>query len=195
SIALCAHRLDQMEELRRAVEMSSCVTAVFLESSHSTNSAYDAILEGALALIEADQATLFIWDQDLQMLEGVASRGARSGDELGLRFRSGEGIVGWVFGAREPRWTLNVQEDAAYQARRSGIKSLLSVPLQTIKGGVLGVLNISRLDDRHAFNDAEIALASTFAHRAAHALQDAEERAGRRLPEPGRPAGPRAEAA
>jgi GAF domain-containing protein len=69
-----------------------------------------------------------------------------------------------------------VQEDPAFRARNSGIKSLLAVPLQTIKGDVVGVLTISRLVNRMDFDDDEVAVASTFAHRAAHAIRAAEFR-------------------
>jgi GAF domain-containing protein len=186
SIALCAHRLQQMDELRRAVEMGSCVTAAYLASAHSMPATMQAVIEGALALVDADQASIFLWNNATGRLESTLTQGERAADETGLSFGIGEGIVGWTFETREPRWTSNVQEDAAYRARRSGIKSLLAVPLQTIKGEVLGVLTISRLANRAEFQEDEIAVASTFAHRAAHALRAAEmkESAFRRLDPP-----------
>lgn len=152
--------------------MASCVTAAYLASAQSSAATMDAVIEGALSLVEADQATIFLWNARSERLEAAQTRGERAADERGMSFAAGEGIVGWTYESREARWTSNVQEDAAYRARKSGIKSLLAVPLQTIKGEVLGVLTISRLANRLEFQDEEIAIASTFAHRASHALRD-----------------------
>jgi len=110
---------------------------------------------------------------------------------VGLRVLSGEGIIGWTFEQHEPRWMPDVAEDPTFRSRTTGPKSVLAVPLQTIKGDVVGVLAISRVAIKADFQDEEIAVASTFAHRASHAIRAAEFReAAQRRPGP-----PRAEAA
>ncbi len=191
SVALCAHRLQQMEELRHTVEMGSCVTAAFLASAHSTAATLVAIAEGALSLVEGDIATVFLWNKLTGRLEAVVSRGERAGDHAGLHVHSGEGIIGWTFEQHEPKWTSNLTEDPTFRERVNGPRSILAVPLQTIKGEVVGVLAISRVATKADFQDEEIAVASTFAHRAAHAIRSAEFReAALRRPGP-----PRAEAA
>ena len=191
SVALCAHRLQQMEELRHTVEMGSCVTAAYLASANSTAATLTAVVEGAISLVESDVATIFLWNKASSRLEAVISRGERAADDMGIKFASGEGVIGWTFETHEPRWTSNGETSAPHPSRSSVSKLVLAVPLQTIKGEMVGVLAISRLATRPEFQDEEIAVASTFAHRAAHAIRAAEfrEAAFRR------PGQPQAEAA
>ena len=174
SIALCAHRLRQMEELRRAVEMGSCVTAAYLASARSLTATVHAIVEGALSLVQAEQSTVFLWNKRTRKLEAAASRGERPTDETGLTFSSGEGIVGRAFESREPQVTSNLKDEPGYRNSKSAIRSLLATPLQTIKGEVIGVLTISRLQGGTEFGEEEVAIVSTFAHRASYALRAAE---------------------
>lgn len=174
SVALCAHRLQQMDELRRAVEMGSCVTAAYLASARSSTATVQAIVEGALSLVPADQATVFLWNKKTRRLEAEATRGDCPADEQGLKVQSGEGVVGRAFEERAPRWTSNLRAEPAYRDRKTSLRVLLAVPLQTIKGDTIGALTMSRMAGGTEFDESEIAVAAAFAHRAAHALTAAE---------------------
>jgi putative methionine-R-sulfoxide reductase with GAF domain len=174
SISLCAHRLRQMEELQRTVEMASCVTAAHIASADSVQHTMESVVEGVLSLVSADQATIFLWNEKKERLEAAFTRGDRAMDERELVFSRGEGIVGKAFEAGETCQTLNVHDERAYRDRFSAIKSLLAVPIQTIKGEMVGVLTVSRLTSKEEFSEDEMALAATFAHRSSHALRAAQ---------------------
>lgn len=71
---------------------------------------------------------------------------------------------------RWPRWTT--------EARRLGIRSVLSVPLEG-SAGVVGALNLYA-KSAHAFDSTDLAMATIFARHAADALDTADEVTGLR---------------
>jgi GAF domain-containing protein len=172
SMGLMIQRLYNIEELHKTVEMDSCATAVFMSSNRSSQAVFTAILEGILAIVKADQASLMVWDNARGLLVTQEVRGPAAGHEMNLSYHMGEGIPGRVLEKGTPYWTSDITEDPFYKANRSPIKTFLCLPLCTLKGEPLGVVNASRLDKKLPFSTVEINIASTFATRAAVALEN-----------------------
>jgi GAF domain-containing protein len=173
SLGLSIQRLQRMEELRRGVEMNSCVMATYIASTRSLEATYSSILEGILTILKVDQASLMLWDASKGVLRTKEVKGPKASEEWDLEFQMGEGIPGRVLDTGRPYWTNDIFEDAMYKARKSSIKSFLSLPLRSIRGEKIGVVNAARLEQRSDFSVGEIDLASTFATRAALSIENA----------------------
>jgi GAF domain-containing protein len=165
SLALAIQRLQRMEELKKAVEMNSCVMAAYIGSSRSVAETYKAILEGTSTVLKADRVSLMIWDTGAGLLRTVDLFGPRSADEMTFVLQMGEGIAGRTLEKREPYWTTDLNDSKG--------KALLCLPLVTLRGEPLGVITATRIEKREAFAPAEIDTALTFATRAALAIENA----------------------
>jgi GAF domain-containing protein len=88
-----------------------------------------------------------------------------------------EGVVGYVATHKEPLIIADVLQDSRFKekemARKLGLVSMLSVPLQVKNETVIGVLN-SFTSLPHDFTKAEINLATTVANQAAIAIVNTE---------------------
>lgn len=90
--------------------------------------------------------------------------------------RIGEGIVGQVALAREPRSVLNVLEEPDYKekelAEKEGLVSMLSVPM-VVKDRLIGVINCYTSYE-HEFTETEKNVLITVANAAAVAIENTE---------------------
>ena len=88
-----------------------------------------------------------------------------------------EGIVGFVATNKEPLSIDNVLEDPRFKekdmARKLGLVSMLSVPLQVRDEKVIGVLNCFTAET-HDFTETEVNLITTVANQAAVAIMNTE---------------------
>ncbi len=88
-----------------------------------------------------------------------------------------EGIVGYVVSNNEPLILDKVIEDPRFKekemAKKLGLVSMLSIPLQVKKGEVIGVLNCFTAEP-HNFTDPEINLITAVANQAAVAIMNTE---------------------
>ena len=88
-----------------------------------------------------------------------------------------EGIVGYVVSNNEPLILDNVIEDPRFKekemAKKLGLVSMLSIPLQVKKGEVIGVLNCFTAVP-HSFTEPEINLITAVANQAAVAIINTE---------------------
>lgn len=105
----------------------------------------DHLIESTLAFLadqfNLEQSAFLLCEGEELVVRGVRSPSYEETLSVGDRFRSGEGIVGWV--ADNGRYALinDVENDPRYVEGFVGTRSELAVPL-TISGRVLGVLNI-----------------------------------------------------
>ena len=106
-------------------------------------------------------------------------RATQSMSEDYLKARSlkmGEGIVGQVALAGEPRSVMNVLEDPDYKekdlAKKEGLVSMLSVPM-VVKDRVVGVINCYT-SEPHEFSETEKNVLITVANGAAVAIENTE---------------------
>ena len=142
---------------------------------------YDKLLftiaEGANALLNSDMSKVMLLDADGKLLHGVAWFGMD--DEMGreLVARVGDGLTGLTAQTGVATKSSNLLTDqrvttASSQARRSGMRSELSVPIRS-QGQILGVLSImSRATKR--FTPEDEALLSALASQAGMAISHAQ---------------------
>jgi len=173
SMGLAVQRLKRMAELRKAVEMNSCVMASFIGATRSVEVTVDAILEGVRTILTVDQASLFLWDPGTQQLRIHKVNGEHAAAETGLAFRMGESWPGKTLESGKPLSVSHVDQDPIYRSRRTEMRALLCLPLRNLKDEPIGVIAASRFESRQEFSTEEVDVASTFATRAAVALEGA----------------------
>lgn len=133
--------------------------------------------EAATRLIDADRASIFLWDRHGHTLVGRPALGVASGE---LRIPDDAGIVGQVIHSGEPR-RLSLADDQRQVNRRVDTslgyqtRTLLCVPLRSRRGELLGAFEtINKLSGDFTAED-EAALVELAAH-AAIALENAQDR-------------------
>ena len=128
-------------------------------------------------LLEADRASIFLWDRTNHLLIGRPALGVKGGE---LRVPDNAGVVGEVLRSGEPRRvsqrdkidSINRRIDAQlkYQTR-----TLLAVPLRSAGGEMLGVFEVLNKKDGDFSSEDEAALVELAAH-AAVALENTQDR-------------------
>jgi signal transduction protein with GAF and PtsI domain len=148
-------------------------TAVRLRSAIQTT-LLRSIVGAAVALFEAEAASIALYRPNEDSLEFVIAAGPQGDGVVGLTIPSEEGIAGYVFTTGEPiaiadlardaRFTGNFAADTGYVPR-----SILAVPLRSA-GRATGVLEV--LDkSTGSFGLRDVELATVFADQAAVALE------------------------
>jgi sigma-B regulation protein RsbU (phosphoserine phosphatase) len=134
----------------------------------------DRILASALAIIDAENGSLLLVDEETDELVFVVALGD-VGDMLsGHRIALGEGVAGWVAANQQPV----IIEDVAFDSRFSPAvdedfgfhtQSMLCVPIIYAEN-VLGVIQALNKSDGEDFNEEDMALLGVVAQLAAAAL-------------------------
>ncbi|MGO9114945.1 MAG: sigma 54-interacting transcriptional regulator [Thermoguttaceae bacterium] len=138
----------------------------------------DQMAEAATDLLEADRASIFLWDRANHCLIGRPALGVKGGE---LRVADDRGVVGRVLASGEP-----VRVDGATQPgtidysvdTQTGYRTrtLLGVPLQTRSGERFGVFELINKEHSRTFTqDDQEALVELAAHAAA-ALENVQDR-------------------
>jgi signal transduction histidine kinase len=90
-----------------------------------------------------------------------------------IRLPLGEGITGWVASHRTPAVTEDKESDPRYrhfpELGGPGYSSMVSVPMATRPGGLVGVLNV-HTRDRREFSDREVRLLTSIGSLVAGAM-------------------------
>jgi GAF domain-containing protein len=173
SIGLTAQRLARVEDLDLTTEMNSCAMAAFVGSTHGTQKTHEAILDGFSRLVELEDVGLMIWDAQSATLKASMVRGAYAGRESKLVCHVGEGIPGKAFESGELISQNDLTNVAPFPG--SGYKYWLSVPIRTMRGGSLGVLNAWSCQPFH-LSSRRRDIVLMFAARIAVAVENALER-------------------
>jgi len=134
----------------------------------------DETLACALALMDADDGSLLLIDEEADELVCVLVHGAVQETLPGYRFDRQQGIAGWVAEHVEPAIVNNVRSDARFLPEldeRSGFvtRSLMAVPLAA-RGRVLGVIEVLNKRSGKNFTDDDASLLSILATLSASAL-------------------------
>ncbi len=91
--------------------------------------------------------------------------------------REGEGVVGFVVSANQPLIVEDILAEPRFKekdmARRLGLVSMVSVPMNVQQNKVIGVLNCFT-SSPHRFSDTEVNLITTVANQAAVAIMNTE---------------------
>jgi uncharacterized protein YigA (DUF484 family) len=142
---------------------------------------YDKLLftiaEGANALLNSDMSKVMLLDADGTLLHGLAWYGMD--DEMGreLLARVGDGLTGLTAQTGVATKSSNLLTDqrvttASSQARRSGMRSELCVPIRS-QGKTLGVLSVMSRETKR-FTPEEEALLSALASQAGMAISSSQ---------------------
>ncbi|MFQ6100397.1 MAG: GAF domain-containing protein [Anaerolineae bacterium] len=134
----------------------------------------DETLYYALVLLDADDGSLLLIDEETDELVFVLVHGAVRETLPGIRFDRRQGIAGWVAEHLEPAIVGNVHTDSRFLPEldeRFGFvtRSLVAVPLAA-RGRALGVIEVLNKRSGDDFTDDDASLLSILATIAASAL-------------------------
>lgn len=173
SLGLSVQRLHRMEELRKSVEMNSCVMASTIASARSSDETFASVLDGVGTILTVEKAALMLWDSQHAVLKTVKTKGSCSTPERELALHLGQGGPGKALESGDLVCVSGDSENLFGGAETYGVKSLLAVPLKTMKGAPLGVITAARTEATEGFSTTEIQVVATFAARAALAVENA----------------------
>ena len=165
------------EQLRHKTRFLETLVSVGQSINSSLN--LDDVLEGitreAAGLIPAQVASLQLLDATGDWLELRAQHGAGTDYQKRPRLSVDDSFLGSVVRRRKPSQVENVQTSPKYQhpeiARREGLVSLLSVPLE-FNEQCLGTLNVYT-DTPHAFSNEEVSTLTALSELSALAIERA----------------------
>jgi len=139
----------------------------------------DETMACALEILDADDGSLMLIDEETDELVFVLVHGDVSETLPGYRFDRSLGIAGWVVEHIEPAVVENVRTDSRFLPtvdKRLGFKtlSIVAVPLAA-RGRVLGVIEVLNKRSGEPFTDDDASLLSILATLAASALDYAAD--------------------
>lgn len=163
----------QVQELLKLLE-----AAKQLNSNLEIEEVFQNILLQMVTMVGAEAGTLWVLDQDGEEIKVVAAYGESAEKIVNIRLKKDEGIAGKVIMNGEPVLIRNVQEHPDWSNRvdeSSGFvtKSMITVPL-TVKGKVLGSLQLLNKKQCEFFNEADVSLAVALASQSAMALHNSQ---------------------
>jgi len=136
----------------------------------------DKILYSAMSVLQAEDGSLLLLDEDTGDLGFALVHGDIRQDLQGYRISGQEGIVGWVAGNRQPLivnapaqdWRFSKQNDQTFGF---STRSIICVPMIT-RGKLIGVIELLNKINDEAFVDTDITLLAILAQIAAAALEE-----------------------
>jgi nitrate/nitrite-specific signal transduction histidine kinase len=134
-----------------------------------------ALVDVAVELLQADKASLLVWDDMHQRLVLGASRGFSADILDEFNFDAGEGLIGQVAVTGKTAIVEDTLEDARvlrWIVEREGVRSLMHVPIR-IGDQIFGVFNVNFHEPR-AFGKDEQRLFLALTQRAALAIENAQ---------------------
>ena len=157
---------EVLEEVRRLTDVS----LAYMSLEEMLSELLERIRQG----LSADTAAILLLDPDREVLLARAARGIEEEVRQGVRVPLGRGFAGRVAAERRPIAIEDVEHAEIFNPllRRSGIRSLLGVPL-LVEGRAIGVMHVGTLRQRR-FDQTDIRLLSLAAERAAAAIGIAE---------------------
>ncbi|MFA5974863.1 MAG: ATP-binding protein [Elusimicrobiota bacterium] len=181
SIALTIHRRalfvklqEKIAELNFSFEVGTTSLATFMGSTQSIDETTLRILDGVIAILKVDRATLMLWDPNKKALQSQWVRGGDFQVRSPISLHMGEGMAGWALQTRQPYWAEYAMGDPHYRASAQPICSLLCVPVFTIDGQPLGVINAVTTQSPRIFLEREINFLTAFGRQAALAIENAQ---------------------
>ena len=181
SLALQAARVIQntwlYEQLRLKARLFESLANVSrtINSTVNLGDALNVVTREACLLMRAKMSSLMLLDESREWLDLRASHGAGEAYLSKPRLSLGESLLGVVARRKKPMQVGNVQVSNRYQnvdvARREGLVSLLSVPLQ-FGGQVIGTLSVYT-GQPYNFSNEEIRILTALAELSAIAIEKA----------------------
>lgn len=171
------HHTWLYQQLRHKARLFEALFSVgrTINSAVGLDEALKIITRESCLLMEAKMSSVLLLDPEREWLDLRASHGAGEAYLSKPRLGVAESLVGGVIRRRKPAQVENVQTSSHYQnvevARREGLVSLLSVPLN-FSGKAIGVLNVYT-GQPHTFSNEEIRILSALAELSAIAIEKA----------------------
>ncbi|MEM7343268.1 MAG: GAF domain-containing protein [Chloroflexota bacterium] len=136
----------------------------------------DQILYNAMNVLQAEDGSLSLLDEETDELVFVLVHGDISDELQGFRMKSDEGIGGWVATNREALIVNDVRQDRRFFSRvddtfNFSTQSILCVPMVT-RNKLIGVIELVNKQDGGEFSETDSSLLSILAHIAAIALEE-----------------------
>jgi GAF domain-containing protein len=135
---------------------------------------FSRILTDALVIVESQDGSLALLDDEAAELQFVIVHGDAAGQLTGYRMPSNEGIAGWVVANQQPVRIENARLDERFwpyvdQATGFNTRSILAVPLLG-DDRVLGVVEVVNKRGDVPFDDLDEALVTLFCRFSGQAL-------------------------
>jgi PAS domain S-box-containing protein/putative nucleotidyltransferase with HDIG domain len=162
------------EQMRRAFEMEALrKTTLEMTRQLHVPELLSSIVERAAALVGTRSGALYLYHPEEQELELVVSHHLGK-DYTGTRLEVGEGVAGQVLLTGE---TLVVEDYATWEGRSdkysdAPFRGVMGVPLKWGEK-VLGVVNVTDVEEPRTFTDRDLWLLELFASHAAIAIDNA----------------------
>ena len=175
-------RLEQEERERENVGTRLSELSALFQLSTTLNlqlrleDILEIIVRRVVSTLQAQQASIMIYNPETSLLETRASYGLESEFARNARKKLGEGIAGWVAERRE---AVQLDSDAGMGAFRSqhkvnrNITSALSLPLQ-VGERCVGVLNVNRINHPETFQQHHREVLQLFADHVGSVIERAE---------------------
>ena len=148
-----------VERRADAFDVLVTLTRALTETEVALDAALQCVTDAALDLFRAQHSSLRVVDESAEVLLSGARSGAGT-DRAPVRFRKGEGVIGWVIARGERVRIDDVAEDPRFVARTGQgyeIRSLLAVPMFSA-GKVIGCLALSASTERYFTPGDEVVL-------------------------------------
>lgn len=169
---------SSVEGLRRRIDKLSSILEVAktLTVERDLGRILETIFHEAVAVVEADRCSLFLIDRKSGVLRAAVTHGFDPGS--GLELEPGQGIAGATVAERRIINLADAYEDPRFEKgvdRRTGYRttSLLSVPMKTPQGEVVGVIQALNKMGAPAFTQDDEELLDVLAGQAASAVASA----------------------
>ncbi|NJN15418.1 MAG: GAF domain-containing protein [Oscillochloris sp.] len=160
--------ISQTTSISAILELSRLVCATL-----DRDEVFERVLTSAQALSGAEVLSIMLLDEARKELSVAAIIGLDLEPLADLRLPLGEGIAGWVVANNEPAHVADPVSDPRFMITVGlNYGTLYSVPLWG-RNGVLGCLNVSRLNDNTPFSLTVLQMVDIFASHAAIAIENA----------------------
>lgn len=150
----------------------------FLNST-SDQEVFDNLLNVVSEVTRASRISVMWYMEQEDCLRIVAARGLDEDIARTIRVRPGDEVAGWVYQRGKPVILNKNSQDQSIFApllQRQDITAAVSFPI-TMRGKILGVLNISQKNEDARFNESDIEMLSVICSQAAMALANVRYRA------------------
>lgn len=154
------------DETRLALEAALRVSEIASSGAPLPRAVQDMV-EAAIELLQAEQGSIMLLEEDGQTLTLVASYGLPSEVPMGMTVRVGESVAGRVLATGKPLLLGAIDRDAFvnFVPKSREISSSVVVPLR-VQGRAIGVLNLAVTDAPERFGDEDLRVAQMFADQA-----------------------------
>lgn len=147
-----------------------------ISGQRSIDEVFRLIVEGAVEVLEADQARLLVFAEEQD--EIVADVSALPYGMPDGKAEVREGIAGWVLAHGEPTLSADIATDsrnrgASQVAARAGEFASLAMAPLLVDAAVVGTLSVLRKRGRASFRAEDVHMLTTLATHAGYAIQSA----------------------